>query len=107
MQVSGGGPDLGGEVGVLPGEGGPAPGLLGLVGRAGPPHRGVEPLGEYGEEATSRANRLTPGGSTLRSRGSGMNRPRNRTVIAKAIAYHDKIATRLVTEAGGTWSHTG
>ncbi|MCX5191640.1 hypothetical protein ACFV8Z_26870 [Streptomyces sp. NPDC059837] len=25
-------------------------------------------------------------------------------VIAKALGYHDKTATRLVTEAGGTWS---
>lgn len=25
-------------------------------------------------------------------------------VIAKALIYHDKTATRLVTEAGGTWS---
>lgn len=25
-------------------------------------------------------------------------------VIAKALGYHDKAATRLVTEAGGTWS---
>ncbi|MGW3700099.1 hypothetical protein ACWD6U_41680 [Streptomyces sp. NPDC005149] len=25
-------------------------------------------------------------------------------VIAKAFGYHDKTATRLVTEAGGTWS---
>lgn len=25
-------------------------------------------------------------------------------VIAKALRYHDKTATRLVTEAGGTWS---
>ncbi|MFA3842693.1 MULTISPECIES: hypothetical protein [Streptomyces] len=24
--------------------------------------------------------------------------------IAKALGYHDKTATRLVTEAGGTWS---
>ncbi|MFJ1936771.1 hypothetical protein ACIOGZ_29445 [Kitasatospora sp. NPDC088160] len=39
-------------------------------------------------------------------RGSGMNRPRNRTVIAKALGYHDKTATRLVTQAGGTRSHT-
>ncbi|TXC97360.1 hypothetical protein FS847_12480 [Streptomyces sp. ISID311] len=25
-------------------------------------------------------------------------------VIAKALGYHDKTTTRLVTEAGGTWS---
>ncbi|MET7550996.1 hypothetical protein ACWD8L_33660 [Streptomyces sp. NPDC005133] len=25
-------------------------------------------------------------------------------VIAKVLGYHDKTATRLVTEAGGTWS---
>lgn len=25
-------------------------------------------------------------------------------VIAKALGYHDKTATRLITEAGGTWS---
>ncbi|WP_331744542.1 hypothetical protein [Streptomyces mirabilis] len=25
-------------------------------------------------------------------------------VIAKALGYHDKTATRLVTEAGGTWA---
>ncbi|MFD7611490.1 hypothetical protein [Streptomyces sp. NPDC059828] len=25
-------------------------------------------------------------------------------VIAKALGHHDKTATRLVTEAGGTWS---
>ncbi|MFF8847893.1 hypothetical protein ACF08N_35170 [Streptomyces sp. NPDC015127] len=25
-------------------------------------------------------------------------------VIAKALGYHDKSTTRLVTEAGGTWS---
>ncbi len=25
-------------------------------------------------------------------------------VIAKALGYHDKTATRLVTEGGGTWS---
>ncbi|MFB6559452.1 hypothetical protein ACFCYH_11250 [Streptomyces sp. NPDC056400] len=25
-------------------------------------------------------------------------------VIARALGYHDKTATRLVTEAGGTWS---
>ncbi len=25
-------------------------------------------------------------------------------VIAKALGYHDKAATRLVTEVGGTWS---
>ncbi|MCZ1009009.1 hypothetical protein [Streptomyces lydicus] len=25
-------------------------------------------------------------------------------VIAKALGYHDKTATRLVTEAGSTWS---
>lgn len=25
-------------------------------------------------------------------------------VIAKALGYHDKTATRLVTEAGGNWS---
>ncbi|MFD6555922.1 hypothetical protein ACFWNJ_40295, partial [Streptomyces sp. NPDC058398] len=25
-------------------------------------------------------------------------------VIAKALGYHDKTATRLVTEADGTWS---
>ncbi|MFD0227986.1 hypothetical protein ACWGPD_06510 [Streptomyces hirsutus] len=24
-------------------------------------------------------------------------------VIAKALGYHDKTVTRLVTEAGGTW----
>ncbi|MBZ4322751.1 hypothetical protein [Streptomyces huiliensis] len=27
-------------------------------------------------------------------------------VIAKALGYHDKTATRLVTEAGGTWSRS-
>lgn len=27
-------------------------------------------------------------------------------VIAKALGYHDKTATRLVTEAGGTWADT-
>ncbi|MFJ5811220.1 helix-turn-helix domain-containing protein [Streptomyces sp. NPDC093093] len=26
------------------------------------------------------------------------------SVIAKALGYHDKTATRLLTEAGGTWS---
>lgn len=25
-------------------------------------------------------------------------------VVAKALGYHDKTATRLVTEAGGTWA---
>jgi hypothetical protein len=25
-------------------------------------------------------------------------------VIARALGYHDKTATRLITEAGGTWS---
>ncbi|MFC8424156.1 hypothetical protein ACFUN7_25315 [Streptomyces sp. NPDC057236] len=25
-------------------------------------------------------------------------------VIAKALGYHDKTTTRLVTEAGGTWN---
>ena len=25
-------------------------------------------------------------------------------VMAKALGYHDETATRLVTEAGGTWS---
>ncbi|MFK0049406.1 hypothetical protein ACIQU4_35990 [Streptomyces sp. NPDC090741] len=35
--------------------------------------------------------------------GTSSSRP-PAPVIAKALGYHEETATRLVTEAGGTWS---
>jgi hypothetical protein len=50
------------------------------------------------ERSASRRNAVGP----LRSANSS-SRPRHPS-SQKALGYHDKTATRLVTEAGGTWS---